>query len=153
MCARTVAEASAHAPFGQKTIGKVETISGRIQQAGRSNIVRWIKAFTFVFHIGSNNFRQNCGDRAAVNDLRRSARNPKESNLNMYNKENLAKLTTMDKLAPEVKKAFWAFDKAAVAEGAMPVKCRCFNNLHHHLPSRSARDRPHLPAANQQRSY
>ncbi len=28
----------------------------------------------------------------------------------------------MDSLAPEVMKAFWAFDKAAVAEGAIPVK-------------------------------
>src|SRR2546421_11575924 len=40
----------------------------------------------------------------------------------MYNKENLAKLKTMDGLAPEVMKAFWAFDKAAVAAGAIPVK-------------------------------
>ena len=40
----------------------------------------------------------------------------------MYNKENLAKLKTMDNLAPQVMKAFWAFDKAALAEGAIPVK-------------------------------
>ena len=40
----------------------------------------------------------------------------------MYNKENLAKLKTMNNLAPEVMKAFWAFDKAAVADGAIPVK-------------------------------
>ena len=40
----------------------------------------------------------------------------------MHNKENLAKLKTMDSLAPQVMKAFWAFDKAAVAEGAIPVK-------------------------------
>ena len=40
----------------------------------------------------------------------------------MYNKENLAKLKKMDSLAPEVMKAFWAFDKAAVADGAIPVK-------------------------------
>ena len=40
----------------------------------------------------------------------------------MYNKNNLAKLKKMDSLAPEVMKAFWAFDKAAVAEGAIPVK-------------------------------
>src|SRR2546430_15596841 len=39
-----------------------------------------------------------------------------------YNKENLAKLKKMDGLAPEVMKAFWAFDKAAVAAGAIPVK-------------------------------
>lgn len=40
----------------------------------------------------------------------------------MYNKENLAKIKKMDSLAPEVMKAFWAFDKAAVAAGAIPVK-------------------------------
>ena len=40
----------------------------------------------------------------------------------MYNKNNLAKLKKMDSLVPEVMKAFWAFDKAAVAEGAIPVK-------------------------------
>ena len=28
----------------------------------------------------------------------------------------------MNELAPEVMKAFWAFDKLAVAEGAIPVK-------------------------------
>jgi AhpD family alkylhydroperoxidase len=40
----------------------------------------------------------------------------------MYNKENLTKLKKMDALAPEVMKAFWAFDKAAVADGAIPAK-------------------------------
>src|SRR5205814_9370464 len=40
----------------------------------------------------------------------------------MYNKENLAKLKKLDSLAPQVMKAFWAFDKAAVADGAIPVK-------------------------------
>lgn len=40
----------------------------------------------------------------------------------MYSKENLTKLKTMNELAPELMKAFWAFDKAAVAEGAIPVK-------------------------------
>jgi AhpD family alkylhydroperoxidase len=40
----------------------------------------------------------------------------------MYRKENLARLKQMDGLAPEVMKAFWAFDKAAVAAGAIPVK-------------------------------
>jgi AhpD family alkylhydroperoxidase len=41
---------------------------------------------------------------------------------NLYNTENLAKLKKMESLAPEVMKAFWAFDKAVVAEGAIPVK-------------------------------
>jgi len=40
----------------------------------------------------------------------------------MYSKENLARLKTMNGLAPQVMEAFWAFDKAAVAEGAIPVK-------------------------------
>ena len=40
----------------------------------------------------------------------------------MYNKENLARIKVMNSLAPEVMKAFWAFDKAAVADGAIPVK-------------------------------
>jgi AhpD family alkylhydroperoxidase len=42
--------------------------------------------------------------------------------MNMYKKESLAKLKKMDALAPQVMKAFWAFDKAAVADGAIPVK-------------------------------
>jgi AhpD family alkylhydroperoxidase len=40
----------------------------------------------------------------------------------MYNKENLARIKKMNELAPEAMKAFWAFDKIAVAEGAIPVK-------------------------------
>ena len=40
----------------------------------------------------------------------------------MYNNENLTKIKKMNELAPEVMKAFWAFDKAAVAAGAIPVK-------------------------------
>ena len=40
----------------------------------------------------------------------------------MYTKEHLAKLKKMDALAPELMKAFWAFDKASVADGAIPAK-------------------------------
>src|SRR5437762_6161827 len=40
----------------------------------------------------------------------------------MYNQENHAKLKKLDSLAPQLMKAFWAFDKAAVADGAIPVK-------------------------------
>jgi len=40
----------------------------------------------------------------------------------MYNKDNLKKVQDMNNLAPEVMKAFWEFDKLAVAEGAIPVK-------------------------------
>jgi AhpD family alkylhydroperoxidase len=41
---------------------------------------------------------------------------------NMYRQDNLTKLKKMDALAPEAMKAFWAFDRAAVAEGAIPLK-------------------------------
>ena len=40
----------------------------------------------------------------------------------MHQREDLARLKRMNELAPEVMKAFWVFDKAAVAEGAIPVK-------------------------------
>src|SRR6185436_9181161 len=40
----------------------------------------------------------------------------------MYNKENLKKIKKLNDLAPELMKAFWAFDKVAVAAGAIPVK-------------------------------
>lgn len=40
----------------------------------------------------------------------------------MYNKENLSKIKKMNDLAPELMKAFWTFDKLAVADGAIPVK-------------------------------
>src|SRR3954467_12108559 len=40
----------------------------------------------------------------------------------MYSKNNLSRIKKMDSLAPELMKAFWAFDKAAVAAGAIPVK-------------------------------
>ena len=40
----------------------------------------------------------------------------------MYDKKNLAQLKKMDSLAPAGMQAFWAFDKAAMADGAIPVK-------------------------------
>jgi len=40
----------------------------------------------------------------------------------MYSKDNLSKIKRMNELAPELMKAFWAFDRLAVAEGAIPVK-------------------------------
>lgn len=40
----------------------------------------------------------------------------------MYDLKNLAKLKTLDENAPEAMKAFWAFDKAAMAPGAIPGK-------------------------------
>jgi AhpD family alkylhydroperoxidase len=40
----------------------------------------------------------------------------------MYDMKNLAKLKLLDANAPEGMKAFWAFDKAAMAAGAIPAK-------------------------------
>jgi AhpD family alkylhydroperoxidase len=40
----------------------------------------------------------------------------------MYHKDNLTNLAKMDGLAPDVMKAFWAFDRLAVAAGEIPVK-------------------------------
>ncbi len=40
----------------------------------------------------------------------------------MYDMKNLSKLKTLEGNAPDAIKAFWAFDKAAMAAGAIPVK-------------------------------
>ncbi|MFV0443291.1 MAG: carboxymuconolactone decarboxylase family protein [Planctomycetaceae bacterium] len=40
----------------------------------------------------------------------------------MYDMKNLSKLKTLEKLVPNVFKAFLAFDEAAFQEGAIPVK-------------------------------
>jgi AhpD family alkylhydroperoxidase len=40
----------------------------------------------------------------------------------MYDMKNLGKLKTIEASAPEALKAFWAFDKAAMAAGAIPGK-------------------------------
>lgn len=40
----------------------------------------------------------------------------------MYDMKNVGQLKKMDASAPEGMKAFWAFDKAAMAAGAIPVK-------------------------------
>jgi AhpD family alkylhydroperoxidase len=40
----------------------------------------------------------------------------------MYDMNNLAKLKMLDANAPEVMKAFWEFDKAAMMPGAIPGK-------------------------------
>jgi len=40
----------------------------------------------------------------------------------MYDMKNLGKLKSMEANAPEAIKAFWAFDKAAMAAGAIPSK-------------------------------
>jgi hypothetical protein len=58
----------------------------------------------------------------------------------MYNKGNLSRLKKMDILAPEVMKAFWSFDKAAVAPEKSP------SNTRNSLPSRSLLQ-PNVPIA------
>ena len=40
----------------------------------------------------------------------------------MYDLKNLGKLKTIEANAPDAIKAFWAFDKAALAAGAIPAK-------------------------------
>ena len=40
----------------------------------------------------------------------------------MYDMKNLSKMKTLEAHAPEAMKAFVAFDKAALAEGAIPKK-------------------------------
>ena len=40
----------------------------------------------------------------------------------MYDRQKLSRINEMNALAPNVMTAFWAFDKAAVADGAIPVK-------------------------------
>lgn len=40
----------------------------------------------------------------------------------MYDMKNLGKLKDMEANAPEAMKAFWAFDKAAMSAGVIPVK-------------------------------
>jgi AhpD family alkylhydroperoxidase len=40
----------------------------------------------------------------------------------LYDKSNLGKIKILDANAPAAMQAFWAFDKAAMADGAIPVK-------------------------------
>lgn len=42
----------------------------------------------------------------------------------MYDMKNLSKLKMLDASAPEAMKAFWAFDKAAMSDGAIPSKMK-----------------------------
>jgi len=63
--------------------------------------------------------------RTAMNDLFTiilNANQHRKMEQLMYNKQNLTKIKKLNELAPEVMKAFWAFDKLSVADGAIPVK-------------------------------
>ena len=42
----------------------------------------------------------------------------------MYDMKNLTRLKRLDESAPEAAKAFWAFDKAAFAAGALSVQTK-----------------------------
>jgi AhpD family alkylhydroperoxidase len=42
----------------------------------------------------------------------------------VYDMKNLDKLKTLEAKAPDAVKAFWAFDKAALADGAIPAKVK-----------------------------
>lgn len=42
----------------------------------------------------------------------------------MYDMKNLTRLKKLDESAPEAAKAFWAFDKAAFAAGAISVQTK-----------------------------
>ena len=42
----------------------------------------------------------------------------------MYDMKNLSRLKQLELHAPEATKAFWAFDKAAWADGAIPKKTK-----------------------------
>ena len=52
-------------------------------------------------------------NRLILSDTRRCA---------LYNMSNLGKLKILDANAPSAMQAFWAFDKAAMADGAIPAK-------------------------------
>jgi AhpD family alkylhydroperoxidase len=47
----------------------------------------------------------------------------------MYDMKNLSRLKKIDAGAPDAMKAFWAFDKAAMADGAISVKYKEFMAL------------------------
>jgi AhpD family alkylhydroperoxidase len=40
----------------------------------------------------------------------------------MYDMKNLSKLKALGELAPDAVRAFWAFDRAAFADGAIPLR-------------------------------
>jgi AhpD family alkylhydroperoxidase len=60
--------------------------------------------------------------RERAGTIRRSTEIKIKPSTPMYHKDNLTRLKKMDELAPELMKTFWAFDKAAVADGAIPAK-------------------------------
>ena len=48
----------------------------------------------------------------------------------IYTNANLTNIEKMNALAPELMKAFWAFDKLAVAEGAIPDLVVILQEIH-----------------------
>jgi AhpD family alkylhydroperoxidase len=62
-------------------------------------------------------------DGGVIGDRRRSATDSNEKGERlMYDMANLKKLKTLGKGAPKAMDAFWAFDKAALADGVVPKK-------------------------------
>jgi alkylhydroperoxidase/carboxymuconolactone decarboxylase family protein YurZ len=49
-------------------------------------------------------------------------KHPEKRRDTMYDMANLKKLKTLGKGAPKAMEAFWAFDKAALADGVVPKK-------------------------------
>ena len=107
-----------HGQSGRRTTGKAAIISAIIRRARRLNIAPSVGQNTRSLLSQSSGFHQN-SDRET---LACNTTVSRQSIKHMYNKQNLAKLKKMNELAPELMKAFWAFDKLAVAEGAIPVK-------------------------------
>jgi alkylhydroperoxidase/carboxymuconolactone decarboxylase family protein YurZ len=61
--------------------------------------------------------------------------------------DNLKKLQNLAKNAPEATKAFWAYDKAALADGAVPKKYKeliAVANCAHHAMRLLHRDSPEV---------
>src|SRR5262245_28666179 len=61
--------------------------------------------------------QRNCVNWALIPTL-----TPLPEHDSMYDMKNLAKLKTLKELAPDAMKAFWTFDNAAMAAGAIPAK-------------------------------
>jgi AhpD family alkylhydroperoxidase len=118
MFAPIAVEVSVGARFGPKMNGKKVITSGLTPPAKPSVIGRWIRISTNGLLIPLNGSLRICDNLSLVVTTLFQDNSTKP----MYNQQNLSKLKTMNELAPEVMKAFWAFDKLAVAEGAIPVK-------------------------------
>jgi hypothetical protein len=69
-----------------------------------------------------------------------------KTNKPMYSKENLAKINKLNALAPDAMKAYWAFDKLSVADGASEFDTGGFQKI-------AGEDTKSSPAICQARSF